>query len=202
MSYYSDVFNFIELRATYYRRALDIEHWIQLIEGKRFKFSPWVFKGDLFFKNNLRACIRGIEEFVFKWNDYPFKRGPFILSIPWSYCKTHKNEFLVFLQNLPTNVSYVVDLSDAVEIDPVFVEIIEELKKLSISLMIKDFSSVPTRVGKVLFCKINVDGQIENYGEIINKISIGFEEVYISIHGKKQEQVIAQLMQLKSMLRI
>ncbi len=111
LQHYVQHYNSIELNATHYKvyGAQGIEKWKEKANGKDFLFCPKMYKGITHFgkltgKDFLtREFLRGVLAFE-------EHLGPIFIQVSDAYSPKRKDELFEFLQSLPTDVQFFLEV--------------------------------------------------------------------------------------------
>lgn len=108
---YAKQFSCIELNATYHHlhNADDVRKWKEQIAGRPFKFCPKVYKGishegSLDDKDNLT------NHFLEAMLQFEEHLGPMFLQLSDYYSPQRRNELIDYIQALPTDVDFFIEL--------------------------------------------------------------------------------------------
>ena len=133
-------FNTIELNATHYKiyDTTAIKKWVDKAKGKNFLFCPKVYQGIsheglLTDKHNLTAAF---FESVMAFGE---NLGPVFLQLSEKFGPQRKEELFLYLNTLPKHLSIFLEVRHADWFrEPHLTNLLEQLKKMNIGLMITD----------------------------------------------------------------
>jgi uncharacterized protein YecE (DUF72 family) len=194
LNFYSDHFNYIELRATYYKNDYEnIEKWSSSVKGKHFKFCPLFPKFLRFLQDAPLDSDSAIKEFLLQWKDLA---GAFILCIWYDYSIQNKTSLFSTLKRLAVHGSFVIEVKNSSWKNPsVMDELVSYANENMIALSLHDaelFNKIRT---KFLYLKLDIDAS-PDIEKIISQIPIHLEEVYLCITGKNKIKVLRTLKEL------
>jgi uncharacterized protein YecE (DUF72 family) len=110
LDYYSSQFNSVEIDSSFYRipTPQTVENWRkQVPEGFLFSLK---FPQIITHMKMLKECQYETNVFLERANLLGKKLGPLLLQFPPNFSKEHLSDLEIFLQKLPTNHRYAVEI--------------------------------------------------------------------------------------------
>ncbi len=110
LSAYSQLFNTVEGNTTFYQQPTPetVQRWAQQVpEHFRFCFK---FPQNITHRAQLRHAAAEVDEFLQRMAPLQEKLGPFMLQLPASFSPDDLGVLTRFLQRLPTEFAYTVEL--------------------------------------------------------------------------------------------
>ncbi len=140
LQHYVQHYNSIELNATHYKiyGPKGIEKWREKANGKDFLFCPKMYKGVTHF-GRLTGKDFLTTEFLRGVMTFEENLGPIFIQVSDAYSPKRKDELFTFLQSLPTDVQFFLEVRhrDWFKGD-ISKELFEKLHALNIGTVITD----------------------------------------------------------------
>jgi uncharacterized protein YecE (DUF72 family) len=195
---YVQHFNGIELNATHYKiyDQAAIGKWADKANGRDFLFCPKLYQG-ITHQGSLRGKEGMVAEFLHGIQAFHQHLGPVFIQLSDSFSPARKEELFAFLQSLPKEVTFFLELRhpDWFVQDAVRKELFNTLYLLKIGAVITDTAgrrdcahmhlTIPKAFVRFVANSLHrtdhtrLDAWIER---IINWIELGLEELYFFVH--------------------
>lgn len=203
---YASNFNAVELNATHYKIYDEtiIDKWLEKAGNNSFKFCPKMFNG-ITHRGALNNKQELLDSFVQSCYLFKEKLGVVFIQLSESFGYSRHQELLQFLQTLPTEIQFFVELRNnnwfPVESHP---EFYNQLQALNIGLVITDTPGIRVtahmhlttpKVFVRFVCMGNEQLDYERIADWKNRLtewySQGLQEAYFFLHVHEEEKAIA-----------
>ena len=198
LKYYCKVFNTVELNATHYKLPTkeQVLQWKDKISVDGFLFCPKMFK-EVTHSGNLLGKETVTNEFLDAILSFGNTLGPILIQMRESFSPIRKNELFTFLEGLPRNFRFFLEVSHKEWFDNYTLPkgLIDKLQGLNMGAVITDSPSrrdaihmqpiIPTTCIRFMASGHNeVDlFRIQQWKQQLSKwFGLGLKEAYFFVH--------------------